>query len=230
MIHSRKVTALVPMKAHSERIKEKNLREFCGKPLFHHVMAALDRTYAVDEIIVNTDSDAIAVQAKKLFRKVKIHERPKDLCGDMVSMNRIIEYDLLQADGDLFLQTHATNPLIKPETFAAALKAFAEDEEGHDSLFGVNAYQSRFYTADGKPINHDPAQLIRTQDLAPVYEENSCLYIFTRESFAAAKARIGLKPMFYPTPRIESVDIDDEVSWRIAELLGLHALLAVSRT
>ena len=224
MIHSRKVTAFVPIKEHSERVKDKNLREFCGKPLYHHVLAALERTYAVDEIIVNTDSVRIAAEAPKLFRKVKIHERPKVLCGDMVSTNKIFAYDIGKAPSDIYLQTHATNPLIKPETFASALKKFVEDEENHDSLFSVNEYHSRFYDATLKPINHDPVNLIRTQDLQPVYEENSCLYVFTAESFAQTNARIGRKPILFPTPPIESIDIDDNISWRIAELLGLHTL------
>lgn len=226
MIHSRKVTALVPIKAHSERVKEKNLREFCGKPLFHHVLAALERTYAVDEIIVNTDSDRVAADTPKLFRKVKIHLRPEQLRGDMVSTNKIFEYDIQKAQSDIYLQTHATNPLIKPETFARALKTFVEDESGYDSLFSVNEYHSRFYDSELKPINHDPSNLIRTQDLRPVYEENSCLYIFTADSFAQTKARIGKNPMLFTTPPIESIDIDDAVSWRIAELLGLHTLAA----
>lgn len=224
MIHSRKVTALVPIKAHSERVKEKNLREFCGKPLYHHVLAALERTYAVDDIVINTDSDRVASEAPKLFRKVRIHERPNDLRGDMVSTNKIFAYDISKSPSDIYLQTHATNPLIRPETFAAALKKFVEDEDGHDSLFSVNEYHSRFYTHDIRPVNHDPAQLIRTQDLKPVYEENSCIYIFTASSFAQTNARIGQSPILFPTPAIESIDIDDAVSWSIAELLGLHTL------
>jgi CMP-N-acetylneuraminic acid synthetase len=56
-----------------------------------------------------------------------------------------------------------------------------------------------------------------------VYEENSCLYVFTKESFARKHRRIGVKPLMFPTPQIESVDIDDEFTFRLAELLGLYA-------
>ncbi len=69
MIHSRKVTALVPMKANSERVKNKNIRLFCGKPLYHHILQTLDKTYAIDEIIINTDSDQIAAEAPGLSKK-----------------------------------------------------------------------------------------------------------------------------------------------------------------
>jgi CMP-N-acetylneuraminic acid synthetase len=224
MIDSRKVAALVPIKTHSERVKEKNFREFCGKPLYHHVLTALERTAAVDIIIVNTDSDRIAAEVQKLFGKGIVHIRPERLRGDFVSTNTIFAYDIEQSHADIYLQTHATNPLIKPETFARALKTFVEGEDDHDSLFSVNAYQSRFYDSELKPINHDPNNLIRTQDLPPVYEENSCIYVFTPESFRKTQARIGTHPILFPTPLIESIDIDDLISWRIAELLGLHTL------
>ncbi len=222
MIHSRKVTTLVPMKAHSERVKNKNIRPFCGKPLYHHIIHTLDKTYAVDEIVINTDSDQIAAEAPGLSRKVRVHERPESIRGDFVSMNKVLAYDLEKLDVDIVMQTHSTNPLLRSETVAKALKAFVEDEE-HDSLFSVNAYQSRFYDHTGKAINHNPEELLRTQDLNPVYEENSCIYVFTRESFDKKQRRIGDTPLLFPTPWIESIDIDNEYTFRLAELLAGYA-------
>ena len=221
MIHNRKVAALVPIKEHSERVKGKNFRDFCGKPLYEHIIQTLDQTYAVDEILINTDSHRVVLEAPKLSPKIRIIERPTELRGDFVSMNKIIGYDITQTDAEVFVQTHATNPLLRSATIAHALKAFVEDE-AYDSLFTVNAYHSRFYFPDGKPVNHDPENLIRTQDLPPLYEENSCLYVFTKESFGQKNRRIGVKPKLYPTPSIESVDIDDELTFRLAELLALY--------
>jgi CMP-N-acetylneuraminic acid synthetase len=224
MIYNQKVTALVPIKEHSERVNGKNFRDFCGKPLYHHIIHTLDKTYAIDEIIINTDSDRIKAEAPKLSPKIKIHERTEELCGDFVSTNKIFEYDLANSDSDLYLQTHATNPLLKAETIAQALKYFAEEEGEYDSLFSVTEHQCRFYDQDSKAVNHNPDELLRTQDLPPLYEENSCLYLFTKKSFIETKARIGKKPHLFSTPRLESIDIDDEVTWRIAELLGFHSL------
>lgn len=222
MIHNRRVVAIVPIKEHSERVKNKNFREFSGKPLYHHILDTLDKTYAVDQIIVDTDSVIVMKEAPELNQKVKIIERPKELRGDFVSVNRIIEYDISQVDSDIYVQTHATNPLLKSETIAKALKKFIEDEDGHDSLFSVNQFQSRFYWKDGKAINHDPKELIRTQDLDPIYEENSLLYIFTRNSFEKHKHRIGNNPITYSTPRLESIDIDGEFEFHLAEMFALY--------
>ncbi|MFP4356364.1 MAG: cytidylyltransferase domain-containing protein [Phycisphaerae bacterium] len=223
MIHSKTVTAIVPIKAHSERVPEKNFRPFADRPLFHHILQTLEETYAVDKVIVDTDSPRIMQEATELFGKVVCVERPEDLQGDFVSVNKIIGHDMDQVESDIYLQTHATNPLLKSATIGDALTAFAKSEQ-HDSLFSVNRFQTRLYFDDGRPVNHDPTELIRTQDLPPIYEENSCIYIFTRQSYQAADGRrIGNAPMMFETGKIESVDIDDEFTFRLAELLASFA-------
>ena len=93
---------------------------------------------------------------------------------------------------------------------------------GYDSIFSVDKFQTRFYRADGNPVNHDPNNLIRTQDLDPFYAENSNLYIFSSESFASTKARIGKKPFLFETPRLESGDIDDQIDWLKAEAISQY--------
>ena len=223
MIHNRKVTALIPIKEHSERVKNKNFREFNGKPLYHHILESLERTYAIDEVIINTDSYVVINEAPKLFPKVRIHERPKELCGDFVSVNKIIEHDLSESESDIYVQTHATNPLLKAESLGKALKKFIEAEEKYDSLFSVNRFQSRFYSAEGKAINHNPEELLRTQDLSPLFEENSNFYIFTKDSFNKHERRIGETPLLFEMSRIEAIDIDDEFSFKLAEILSLYA-------
>jgi len=222
MIFNQTVVALVPMKEHSERVPGKNMRLFAGRPLFHHILDTLEKTYAVDEVVVDTDSEKIAAEASAHFSKVRVLDRPEELRGDFVSMNEIIAYDISQVSADIYVQTHATNPLLRSETIVEGLHRFIQSEE-HDSLFSVNRLQARLYTASGEPINHDPESLIRTQDLPPVFEENSALYIFTRESFALHRRRIGDRPLMFETDRIESIDIDDEYTFRLAEMLAGYA-------
>ena len=80
--------------------------------------------------------------------------------------------------------------------------------------------QSRFYREDLSPVNHDPDNLIRTQDLDVWYEENSCLFIFSKASFNCSNARIGVNPIKYITPPLESIDIDDPEDWELASALA----------
>jgi len=122
--------------------------------------------------------------------------------------------------------THTINPLLSSATLRKALQQFlaAKSNGSADSLFTVNRFQPRFYRQDGSAVNHDPNHLMRTQDLEPWYEENSNLYIFTSDSFAATQARIGRQPLMYETPRLESIDIDDSVDWQLAEAIAQYLL------
>jgi N-acylneuraminate cytidylyltransferase len=212
------ITALVPMKGHSERVPGKNLRAMCNKPLFYWILDALSRSKFIDRIVVNTDSPEIARLTTTLF-DVTIIDRPADLQGDYFVANDLIAYDLTQfPDVEYFLQTHSTNPLLKTETIDRAIAAYFQQNK-HDSLFSVTELHTRLYWAEGTPLNHDPSKLIRTQDLEPIYEENSCLYIFSRASFNKKKNRIGESPLMFPIDRFEAVDIDEEFDFLLAESL-----------
>jgi CMP-N-acetylneuraminic acid synthetase len=211
-----KIKALVPMKIHSERVPRKNVRSLCGKPLFHWIVEALLKSQYVDEIIINTDSQEIADDASKNF-PVTILKRPDFLLGDMVGINPLIAYDLSMSNGEYYLQTHSTNPLLRTETIDQAIEAFFAQSE-HDSLFSVTPLFTRLYWPDGKPVNHDPDNLVRTQDLPPILEENSCIYIFSRKVFNERYHRLGYNPMVFPMDRLEAVDIDEEVDFTFADV------------
>lgn len=214
-----RVTALVPMKGHSERIPRKNVRELCGRPLCCWILETLRGVEAVGKIVVNTDSEAIADLVSDRFGAV-VHHRPRELRGDFVSMNRIIENDLERLkEGEHFLQTHATNPLVSAETLRRAVERYLEKLGERDSLFSVTRHQARFYDADGRPVNHDPASLERTQDLPPLYEENSNFYLFSRASFSTRGDRIGAHPGTFEVSATQAVDIDEPEDWRLAEAL-----------
>lgn len=212
-----KIIALLPMKGNSERVPNKNLKDFNGKALFHHVLESLQNCKLVDEVIINTDSDKIADSATT-FSKVKIHQRPQEICGDFVSMNEIINNDLDRSDGDIYIQTHSTNPLLKTETITNAIQEFKNSDK--DSLFSVTKLQTRLYWKDGKPVNHNPNELIRTQDLPPLFEENSNIFIFTKESFSnSGNKRIGVKPLMFEIDKLEAIDIDEPQDFILAETI-----------
>ena len=119
---------------------------------------------------------------------------------------------------DYFIQTHVTNPLLKSETIEKAIKSFTSSV-ANDSLFSVTMHQTRFWNGDGNPVNHNPKNLIRTQDLSPAYEENSNIYIFSKELIEQTKNRIGSNPLMYEVPYEQALDIDCEIDFRIAEIL-----------
>lgn len=214
-----KAVALLPMKANSERVRGKNFREFCGKPLFRWMLDTLLEVDEIDRVIINTDARHILAEHGLVeSERVIIRDRRPEICGDTVSMNLVIADDVAGVASDAYLMTHTTNPLLSAVTLRKALAAYlqAKAAGSADSLFTVDKVQDRFYRADTSAVNHDPKNLLRTQDLEPWYQENSNLYIFSRESFAAANARIGLKPMMFEGPAFESIDIDTPDDWNFA--------------
>jgi len=206
------------MKGHSQRVPKKNLRSFCGEPLFFRIASELEKCDFVEKIIINTDSEEIANLATQNFKKVVIVNRPAKLIGDDVPMNDIISYDLLHQPEDYWLQTHSTNPLLTHQTLKKAWNEFILNvEQGHESLFSVTKLQTRLYDHKLNPINHSFEKLLQTQDLPPVYEENSNFYFFTRNSFLENKRRIGRNFKVYELDKIEALDIDNEVDFKLAE-------------
>jgi CMP-N-acetylneuraminic acid synthetase len=214
-----KIIALVPMRHHSQRVPGKNYRLLGGKPLFHHIIETLLAVPEIDQVLVDTDSEPVIDGVRKHFPQVKIIERSENLRADDVPMNDILLYDTAQVEADFYLQTHSTNPLLKPETVARAIKTFQTNYPAHDSLFSVTRLQTRLYDQFGQAINHNPLELIRTQDLPPVYEENSCLYIFTRENLLKRHHRIGEAPLLFEIDPEEAWDIDEELDFAICDFL-----------
>jgi CMP-N-acetylneuraminic acid synthetase len=213
------ILALVPMRHHSQRVPGKNFRMLAGKPLYQHILETLLAVPEVGQVLVDTDSDQIREGLQRDFPEVLVTERPEPLRADTVSMNDVLLYDSSLVEADFYLQTHSTNPLLRPETISTAISAFVADYPSHDSLFSVTRLQTRLYDQNGKALNHDPNLLIQTQDLPPVYEENSCLYIFTRENLARRRNRLGERPLMFEIDAAEAWDIDEELDFAIADFL-----------
>lgn len=213
------VTALVPMRHASARIPGKNYRELAGKPLYTYILETLSHLPVIHEILVDTDSPIIRDGVAQRFPHVRLLERPHDLRGGDVPMNEILLYDVNEVESAYFLQTHSTNPLLSPATITRAIDTFMGVIPGHDSLFGVTRIQARLWDRDAKPLNHDPEVLIPTQDLDPIYLENSCLYVFSKDGLLSRRNRIGERPYLFEIDEVEAIDIDTEVQFQLAEEL-----------
>jgi CMP-N-acetylneuraminic acid synthetase len=214
-----KIVALVPMRHTSERVPGKNYRLMAGKPMYAYIIESLLACPDISQVVVDTDSPVIMEGLQANYPQVQVIERPEELRDGMIPMNTILLHDTAQVKADYYLQTHSTNPLLKPETISHAIQAFLAAQDAHDSLFSVTRWQTRLYWEDGKAVNHNPNELLRTQDLPPIYEENSCIYLFTRQKLAERNHRLGDAPMMFEIDAEEAWDIDEELDFTIAELI-----------
>lgn len=213
------ICAIVPMRHNSERVIGKNYRDFGGAPLYHHVIKTLSDCKAIDEIVIDTDSPFIIEEAKEVFTHVTILERPAHLTDGGIAMNDVLLNTINQVDAKFYLQTHSTNPLLTSKSVSAGIDIFLKNYPMYDSLFSVTRLQTRLWDEMGRAVNHNKDILLRTQDLPPIYEENSCLYLFTKEIIVNGHNRIGKRPYLFDLPAVESQDIDVELDFKIAELL-----------
>jgi len=222
-----KFIAIIPIKHHSSRVPQKNYRILGDKPLYQHMLDTLVNSKLFDTIIVDTNSPIIREGCQIYYaNKIVVLDRPQYLCDDNTSTNKLIHHILATYTYDpectIFFQTHVTNPFLEISTIKETMDIFINNYRLglNDSLFSTNRHQVRLYAADGKPINHIASELIPTQELSPLYEENSCIYLFTGDSFNKKQHRIGLTPyMYIIKSRIESLDIDWEEDFQIAEAI-----------
>ena len=216
------IIALVPMRHQSVRVPEKNYRLLAGKPLYSYIIQTLLDCPEIGQIAIDTDSPVIKEGLTRDYPQVRIIDRPEHLRADTVPMNDILLHDCGLVQADLYLQTHSTNPLLTSASISGAIQTFLNRKEEYDSLFAVTKLQTRLWDGDGKPLNHDPGVLIRTQDLPPIYEENSCIYLFNGQILAERRNRLGYKPLMYEISAEEAWDIDDELDFEVVESLMLH--------
>ena len=216
------IAAIVPMRHNSERIPGKNYRLFAGRPLYHHIIHNLRRCELIKKIVIDTDSPIVMEDAAKHFPNVIVLERPQHLRAGSTAMNDVLLHTTCEIKADYYFQTHSTNPLLQAETITLAIQTFLRQVGMYDSLFSVTRWQTRLWDGLARAINHNPAILLRTQDLPPVYEENSCMYIFSRDILEQRHNRIGNRPLLFEIEAMEAQDIDEEHNFLIAELLYKH--------
>jgi CMP-N-acetylneuraminic acid synthetase len=214
-----RIVALVPMRHHSERVPGKNYRNLNGKPLYTHIIETLLAVSEITRVVVDTDSPVILEGLSRNYPEVGRIERPEHLRAGTIPMNEILLHDTALEPADLYLQTHSTNPLLRAATLSAAIRALRDNYPAYDSLFGVTRLQTRLWDQLARPINHNPAILLRTQDLPPTYMENSCIYLFTRATLEQRRNRLGERPYMFEISAAEAWDIDEELTFQIVDLL-----------
>ena len=203
MSKSSKISILIPIKRNSQRVPAKNFRIFGDVPLWEHTIRKLGNF----QVFVDTDDYELLDNLKK-YDNVVGYIRDPGLVGDKTSVCDLIRNWIERHNpvGDLF-QIHVTSPFLNSGTIEKASRYL----ETYDSVVSCNQYKSRFWFGE-KPVNHDPENLIQTQDLFPVLEENSLFYGF-KKSVGSEGKRIGKNPFFFVSQKEESLDIDTESDW-----------------
>ena len=208
-----KIVAIMPIKLKNERCPGKNTRMLGSKPLLQYELDSLLETGLCNEINVYCSDEAVV---PFLPEGVSFLIRPKDLDLPTSNFTQIFSTFMAEKDADIYVYAHATAPFITVETMTQCIEAVKSGV--YDSAFCAVKLQDYLWK-DGKPLNFDATNLPRTQDLDPIYQETSGVYVFTKDVFLKHKRRIGLKPFIREVTFREAVDIDNPEDFDLAEVM-----------
>jgi CMP-N-acetylneuraminic acid synthetase len=216
-----KVVAFVPMKMTNERLPNKHLLPLAGRPLLVHVFESLLRINGLAAIYAWT-SDASA--RRYLPEGVHFLKRDPRFDGREVKGLELFDGFAAHVSADLYLLAHATAPFLRAATMRRGLEGVLSGE--HDSALSVRRIQT-YCWYDGRPVNYQPTDMVRTQDLRPVFVETSGFYLYSRDDIRRRHRRIGDRPLFVEVCGWEAIDIDwpedYEMARRFEDLLEQRA-------
>ena len=217
MIKGKTIKALIPVRAGSERVKNKNIRPFAGSNLLEIKIKQLQQINVLDGIIVNSDSDEMLEIAKNLG--VETFKRDPFYATSEISANQFYENIAKNFTGDVILLSNVTSPLIKTETIVKLIDIFSNlNPTEFDSLTTATNLKE-FLWKNNKPLNYDPRKKPRSQDLPNILSLNHAIGLMRKNTMIKYKDIVGLKPLIIPIEKEEAIDIDNEIDFEFAEFM-----------
>ena len=215
---SNNVIAMVPVRAGSTRIPNKNTRLFGGTSLLQLKLKLLKKVVGITQIVVSTDCEISADMALK--EGAEVQWRNEYYAGSDVTNDQHWLHIAQTTPGDTVFLAQVTSPLLRVSSMQAALKAFLSFGT-HDSINSVSA-EKKFLWKDTKPINYEIDVTPKSQDLPEIVSLNFAITIISKQTMMERKNVIGYKPSFFELSKVESLDVDDLTDFKIAELMYLE--------
>lgn len=215
-----KIVSFIPIKLNNQRLPGKNTMLLAGRPMCDYLFETISEIEVIDEKYVYCSDEAIQPYIMPYEKKgLRLLKRDKYLDGFQVKGLEIIDKFIKDVDADIYVLTHVTQPFTKASSIAKALEKVISGE--YDSAFSAVALQDYMWM-NGKPFNYDMKNIVRTQDLEPIYMETGAFFIFKKEVFTELGQRIGNKPYIYEIDQFEAVDIDEAEDFEFAKVVARY--------
>ncbi len=228
-----KIMALIPARAGSKRVKNKNIRDLGGIPLIgYKIRVALESKY-INKIILSTDSEEIRAVAERFGIRVPFL-RPSEISGDNSTELEFHQHALKWLSEnenyvpDLIVNLYPTSPFVSSKTIDMAIKKIIENSD-YDSLRSVVKCSEHPYKMWIEKDENYLEPFIKSEDdnthtlsyhlLPKVYIQNACIYITKPETINKYKTTIGKKVLSFKMDKIESFDINTELDFMIADMM-----------
>ena len=210
-----KIIAMVPVRAGSTRVLNKNTRSFSGTSLLELKLKVLKKVSKISQIIVSTECEIAAEIAQK--KNIKVQWRDKYYAGSEVTNDQHWLHIAQNTPGDIVFLAQVTSPLLRVSSIQKALNTFLNSNL-NDSLNSVSV-EKKFLWKDMSPINYDINITPKSQDLPDIVSLNFAITIIHKQAMIKRKNVIGYKPSFFELDKVEALDIDDFVDFKVAELM-----------
>ena len=214
------ITAIVPVRKGSQRVKNKNFKSFAGTNLLRIKLEVLKQVKTIDKIVVSTDAPEAIEIAKQLG--VEYHKRDEYYASSECNNSEFYQNLAENIEGDYLMYTPVTAPLIQIGTYYDFINRFSNSTL-HDSMVTA-AYVKEHLWLDNKPINYNPADAPNTQDLPDIVKLTYGINIISRENMIKFRNVVGKKPAFYILEGEETVDIDTPLDFDFAQYLYKNKL------
>lgn len=218
------ITAFLPVRKGSERVKSKNTRKFSdsGSSLLQIKIEQLLTVKGISRIVVSTNDEA-AIEAAREFEKDKIviDVRPEWLCLSETKISDLTLHAARVCRSETILWTHVTSPLFTGEHYSAAISEMeAKSKVGFDSLATVKRLKEFVLDQNFTPLQdlNKWTMWPRTQDLDPLFVLNSAMFLAPK-SFYELGARLGDKPFFLVCEDVPSLDVNTDFDWDVAQVM-----------
>lgn len=219
-----KKIAIIPARSGSKGLKDKNIKELCGKPLIAYTIEAAINSKLFDEVIVSTDSNKYGKIAEQYG--ATYFRRSRQLAEDGSPTFVVIENVLNKISNRInyFVLLQPTSPLRNEKYIIEACKDFESNYDKFDFLVSVkeaehNADLVKQIDDDCSLKNFDKDFSNYKRQGSKYYEPNGAIFIGKPEAYLEHKHFFGNKAMAYFMNKKDSVDIDDEIDFKIAEVL-----------
>lgn len=210
------IKALIPVRAGSQRVKNKNIRPFANSSLLEIKIKQLLSIKELDGVVVNSESDELLDIAKALGAET--YKRDDYYASSTVPINEVYRNIGETTKSDIIVYANATNPLLKNESVSNAINAFINKDQQYDTLNSAHLIKE-FMWLDGKPLNYELDSMPKSQNLPNIYALNFALNIFERQYAIDNSSIVGKHPLLLELDEIEATDIDNEIDFEFAEFL-----------
>lgn len=203
------ITAIIPVRAGSTRLKNKNIAPFAGTNLLVNKINQLKQVPEVTRIIVSSDSDLMLEMAKAAGADT--HKRAPEYCDEKTkTFGEVVRHIAESVDGDDILWATCTSPLVFPKDYRAAINAYYPAlEQGYDSLMSVESFKRYIWTEEG-PLNYELGlKHVPSQKLPTMYFVTDGILIAPRKKMIEWSYFHGRNPFKFIVDKRTGCDIDD---------------------